>query len=152
MKTIQIESPAGFVPSFDPEKCVLSFSEAPKNIRERLKTIADVFKYNGTTEKAFEKKYADLEPDEKGYVMEKLIANAYNEGKKPDWSDGKPKGVLVFEMDSSPSGGGFRFVNADSWASASTVGSRLVFVGPEWEENAKDAANKFLEIYKLRTS
>lgn len=152
MKTIQIESPVGFIPSFDPEKCVLTFSEAPKNIRERLQTIADVFKYNGITEKAFEKKYADLEPDEKGYIMEKLIANAYNEGKKPNWSDGNPKGVLFFEMDSSPSGGGFRFNVVDFWNSRSHVGSRLVFVGPEWQENAKDAANKFLDIYKLRTS
>jgi hypothetical protein len=153
--TLKIKIPEGFrAASFDASTGEIKLEEIPKNIRERLQTMDDVYAYNGTTEKEFEKKClaAELTPDEIGYRNEKLIVYAYNEGKEADWEDGTYKRYPIFKMP-TPSGARFAFHDCDRWSSDSGVGSRLVFVGPESYDNMIDAVTKFLPQYEQsRTS
>lgn len=125
-----------------------------KNIRQILKTESDIYAYHGTTEEEFMKNCQGLMPHEIGRRKEEYMVAAYNGVKLPegfdtlpDWHDGKPKGYPWFYMD-SPSGSRFSFDDHVYWFSDSRVGSRQVFYGPERLENLRDAATKFIEIYK----
>lgn len=72
-----------------------------------------------------------------------IIAEALNEGWKPNWKDsGEYKWYPWFQMQSSS---GFRFVDALCCYSLSRVGSRLCFKS---EALAKYAGTKFKKLYK----
>ncbi|KQS45929.1 hypothetical protein ASG38_15075 [Flavobacterium sp. Leaf359] len=118
-----------------------------KNIRERLQSFDDVLEYHGHTQESFAKWCEGLRPHEIGNRKEELIVAAYNEGKIADWRDGTPKRYPIFNMP-DPSGAGFAYYDYVRWYSASVVGARLVFIGPESLENLKDAVEKFLPEYK----
>lgn len=116
-KTMQINPPAGFkFQSVDQTSGAINLVEIPKDIKERIKSIADIFALNTTTQKAFEAKWDGFEDHEIGNAFEILIVAAYNEGKLPDFTDGTPKYYPLFKM-GSPSGVGF--------ASAAMAGLRF---------------------------
>ncbi|ODS87271.1 MAG: hypothetical protein ABS44_11685 [Chryseobacterium sp. SCN 40-13] len=146
MKTLKIEIPSGFeIAEFDTKTGVVSFKETPKDIKQRIKTFADVLNYFGIDEDDFEDGNETLEPDEVAYRKVKLIVNALNEEWKPDWTNSsQTKYFPWFKMGSS-SGSGFSFHDYDNWLSNSTVGSRLCFKS---RELAEYAGKQFTEIYK----
>ncbi|MDM1093400.1 hypothetical protein [Myroides odoratimimus] len=74
-----------------------------------------------------------------------IIAEALNEGWKPDWSNwDERKYYPWFEM-GSPSGVGFSYDDCVRWLTASTVGSRLCFKS---RELAEYAGKQFESLYK----
>lgn len=148
MKQIKINIPDGFkIKSFDEKTGEVSFEPVPKDIRERINNLHDVFALNNTTEDAFNKKWEGFAPHEKANALEILIVAAYNEDKLLDFTDGTLKYYPCFKM-GSPSGAGFAYDDYVYWSAISYVGSRLVFHGENAYENMFDAVNKFLPQYK----
>jgi hypothetical protein len=122
-----------------------------KNIRERIQSISDIFELNYTTEEAFNEKWKNHSEQEKAHGFEILMVSAYNGGGLPDMTDGTTKYSPWFTM-GSPSGVGFAYDDYGDWVTASGVGSRQLFHGPEAYENMMDAVKKFLPEYqKSRT-
>ena len=80
---------------------------------ERINNWSDVLTENNITESQFQERVKGLQPDEIGYIKEKLIVAAYNEGKLPDWNDDTTKVYPIFKMSSS--GGGFSFDGHGTW-------------------------------------
>jgi hypothetical protein len=152
-KTMQINPPTGYkFQSVDQSSGAINLVEIPKDIKERIQSIADVFALNNTTQEAFEAKWSGFADHEVSNAFEILIVAAYNEGKLPNWEDGTPKRYPIFKMP-TPSGARFAFRAGDGWWARSGVGSRLVFHGPESYENMMDAVTKFLPQYEQsRTS
>ena len=74
-----------------------------------------------------------------------IIAEALNEGWKPDWENGKWDKWYPWFVMGSPSGSGFSFFGAGDWRTASRAGSRLCFKS---EEIAEYAGTQFEELYK----
>ena len=147
-KTMQINPPAGFkFQSVDQSSGAINLVEIPKDIKERIQSMADVFALNNTTQEEFESKWDGFADHEIGNALEVLIVAAYNEGKLPDWEDGTIKRYPIFTMP-TPSGARFAFLDYDCWQSFSFVGSRLVFIGPDSYENMMDAVTKFLPQYE----
>ncbi|WP_407497459.1 hypothetical protein [Elizabethkingia meningoseptica] len=144
--TLKIEIPAGYeVDKFDPSTGEIKFREKPKDIKERIKTFADVLNYFGINETYFNEQNEDLESDEVAYRKVKLIVKALNEGWTPDWSDSDQyKYFPWFNMGSS-SGAGFSCGDFDLWFTSSNVGSRLCFKN---RDLAKYAGQQFESIYK----
>lgn len=148
MNTLKIEIPKGHeVESFDKTTGVIKFKETPKDIKERINSIDDIFKLNGTTEADFNKKWSGFDPYHKHHEFELLMVSAYNEGKMPNFTDGTDKYYPIFNM-GSPSGVGFSYGGCDGWFSLSTVGARQVYCGPNAKANMLDAVKKFLPQYK----
>jgi hypothetical protein len=154
-KTMQINPPAGFkFQSVDQSSGAINLVEIPKDIKERIQSVDDVFALNNTTRYDFEEKWKDFKDHEIGNAFEILLVAAYNDnnGKLPDFTDGKDKYYPIFKM-GSPAGVGFSYSDYDRWLSYSHVGARLVFYGPNAKANMLDAVNKFLPQYqKSRTS
>jgi len=153
--TLKIAIPEGFrAASFDAKTGEIKLEEIPKDIKERIQSVDDIFALNNTTQEEFDDKWEDFEEHEKAGAFEKLIVAAYNDndGKLPDFTDGTSKYYPIFKM-GSPAGVGFSYGVCVSWSSDSVVGARLVFYGPEAKANMLDAVNKFLKQYKQsRTS
>ena len=148
MKQIKINIPNGFkIKSFDESTGEVNFEPIPKDIREHIKDLKDIFELNNTTEDAFNKKWEGFAPHEKANALEILIVAAYNEGKLPDFTDGTSKACPYFKM-GSPSGAGFLYDGYDGWSPGSSVGSRLLFHGKNAYNNMLDAVEKFLPQYK----
>ncbi|QDZ63264.1 hypothetical protein I6H88_13685 [Elizabethkingia bruuniana] len=144
--TLKIEIPAGYeVDNFDPSTGEIKFREKPKDIKERIKTFADVLKYFGIDETYFNEQNEDLESDEVAYRKVKLIVKALNEGWTPDWSDSDQYKYFPWFNMSSSSGAGFSFNDCDGWSTLSHVGSRLCFKN---RDLAKYAGQQFESIYK----
>jgi hypothetical protein len=152
-KTMQINPPSGFkFQSVDQSSGAINLVEIPKDIKERIQSVDDIFALNNTTRYDFEEKWKGFEDHEIGNAFEILIVAAYSEGKLPDFTDGTPKYYPLFKM-GSPSGVGFSFHVCDDWFTYSHVGARLVFHGKDAKANMLDAVNKFLPQYKhSRTS
>lgn len=144
--TLKIEIPAGYeVDNFDPSTGEIKFREKPKDIKERIKTFADVLNHFGIDETYFNEQNEDLESDEVAYRKVKLIVKALNEGWTPDWSDSDQyKYFPWFNMGSS-SGAGFSCGVCGGWSAYSGVGSRLCFKN---RDLAKYAGQQFESIYK----
>lgn len=153
MQTIQIDPPKGYkFQSVDQSTGTINLVEIPKDIKERIQFIDDIFALNNTTQEAFETKWKGFEDHEIYNALEVLIVSAYNEGKLPDFTDGTWKYYPRFIM-GSPSGVGFSFFVYDDWRTSSDVGARLVFHGQNAKANMLDALEKFLPQYrKSRTS
>ncbi|AQX84007.1 hypothetical protein ELBR111191_14730 [Elizabethkingia bruuniana] len=144
--TLKIEIPAGYeVDNFDPSTGEIKFREKPKDIKERIKTFADVLKYFGIDETYFNEQNEDLESDEVAYRKVKLIVKALNEGWTPDWSDSDQYKYFPWFNMSSSSGAGFSFFVYVHWYTYSYVGSRLCFKN---RDLAKYAGQQFESIYK----
>lgn len=152
-KTIQIDPPKGYkFQSVDQSTGAINLVEIPKDIKERIQNVDDIFALNNTTQEAFETKWKGFEDHEIYNALELLIVSAYNEGKLPDFTDGTCKYYPRFVM-GSPSGVGFSFHDYVVWNARSFVGARLVFHGENAKANMLDAVEKFLPQYrKSRTS
>lgn len=125
MKTLKINIPDGFrIKSFDEKSGEVNFEVIPKDIKEQIKSLEDVFKLNNTTEDVFNDKWKNHEPHSKAADLEILIVSAYNEGKLPDWEDGTSKYYPRFKM-GSPSDVGFSYNDYDNWNTNSNVSSHL---------------------------
>lgn len=144
METLKIEIPKGYmIDSFDKQSGEIKFKEKPKNVIERIKSVADVFADNGLTEYQFAKKCEGLSEDEVAYRILKLLAKSLNEGWQPDWNNSmEAKYYAWFEMGGSS---GFRSYVCDHWRSTSSVGSRLCF---KTRELAEHAGKNFTHVYK----
>jgi len=142
--TIQIPIPQGFqIDSFDLKTGKVTLKETPKEITERIKTVADVLADNGYTAEEFDRKCKELTSDEIAYCIVKMLAKSLNEGWTPDWNDtNQPKYYPWFEMGGSS---GFRYHDCAYWDSGSTVGSRLCF---KTSKLAEYAGKQFIEVYK----
>jgi hypothetical protein len=145
METLKIEIPTGFeIDSFDKKSGEIKFKAKPKNVMERIKTVADVLIENNVSPDDFDEECEGLTSDEKAYRILKLLAKSLNEGWVPDWNNSSEyKYVPWFYMDGGSSG--FRFNVFVAWNSSSDVGSRLCFKS---RELAEYAAKNFTEVYK----
>lgn len=144
--TLKIEIPAGYeVDNFDPSTGEIKFREKPKDIKERIKTFADVLNHFGIDETYFNKQNEDLESDEVAYRKVKLIVKALNEGWTPDWSDSDQYKYFPWFNMSSSSGAGFSYLDCDGWDAHSDVGSLLCLKN---RDLAKYAGQQFESIYK----
>lgn len=154
-KTMQINPPAGFkFQSVDQASGAINLVEVPKDIKERIQSVDDIFALNNTTRYDFEEKWKGFEDHEIGNAFEILIVAAYNDnnGELPDFTDGTSKYYPIFKM-GSPAGVGFSYRVYGNWVTDSRVGARLVFYGNDAKANMLDAVNKFLPQYKnSRTS
>jgi hypothetical protein len=74
-----------------------------------------------------------------------IIAEALNDGWKPDWENGKWDKYYPWFVMGSPSGSGFSFRGYDHWNTSSNAGSRLCFKS---DEIAEYAGKQFEELYK----
>jgi hypothetical protein len=75
-----------------------------------------------------------------------IIAEALNEGWKPNWDDSSEwKYYPYFDMRSKGAGFGFSFANYGRTSTTTCVGSRLCFKN---EELAAYAGKQFVELYK----
>ncbi len=148
MQTLTIKAPTGHViDKYDESTGVVTFKPVPKDIKERIQNIDDIFALNNTTKEEFEIKWKGFEPHEVGNAFEVLMVAAYNEGKLPDFTDGTYKYYPLFKM-GSPSGVGFSSAVCADWTAVSFVGARLVLHGENAKANMLDAVNKFLPEYK----
>jgi hypothetical protein len=146
MKTLKIEIPIGFeIDNFDIKTGEIKFKETPKDIKERIKTFADVLNHLNIDEDDFDDENEGLQIDEIAYKKVKLIVKVLNEGWIPDWMDSEYKYFPWFDMKGSSSGSGFSFCDCGDWGTYSSVGSRLCFKS---RELAEYAGKQFTEIYK----
>lgn len=75
-----------------------------------------------------------------------IIAEALNEGWKPNWDDDDEyKYYPWFDMEGSSSGSGFSYGAYDGWAAVTVVGSRLCFKS---RELARYVGETFIELYR----
>ena len=75
-----------------------------------------------------------------------IIAEALNEGWKPDWdNDDEWKYYPWFDMEGSSSGVGFSYYVYANWSTSSHVSSRLCFKS---RELAKYIGETFIDLYK----
>jgi len=114
-----------------------------KTITAKIKTVADVLKDNGTTQKEFDEKYKDIPISVKSFAILELLCKSLNEGWTPDWDDSnESKYYAWFDMRGGSSG--FRCDGYDGWGALSGVGSRLCF--KTWEL-AEYAGKQFKDVY-----
>lgn len=107
---------------------------------KKIKTFEDALK-------ALKRKFnppAVLSNDELAYMKLKIIAEALNEGWKPDWTDGNWKYWPFFKMGKA-AGVGFSYDGYYCVTSDSTVGSRLCYKS---RELAEYAGTQFKSLYK----
>lgn len=75
-----------------------------------------------------------------------IIAEALNEGWKPNWDDDDEyKYYPYFDMEGSSSGSGFSSDGYGGWSSGTHVGSRLCFKS---RELARYTGETFIDLYK----
>jgi hypothetical protein len=144
MKSLTIEIPAGHeIDSFDKANGVIKFKEKPKNVMERIKTIADVIADNGLTQEQFDRQCEGLTEDEVSYRIIKMLAKSLNEGWTPNCNnENEYKFYPWFWMGGAR---GFRSHDYDFWDSGSRASARLCFKS---KELAEYAGNQFTDVYK----
>ena len=104
--------------------------------------LEKVFNFNKTTEEQFNKKWEGFEEHEKYGALERLIANFYNKGEKPDWENTKQyKYYPYFIMNKVD----FRCNSYDGYSAYSSASSRLVFLR---KEDMLEAVELYLNVYK----
>lgn len=118
-------------------------------VTDRVKTFKDVLDETGKNPFDFDEECEGLSKDEIAYKKLKLIAQALNEGWKPDWGnwdEWKYYPYFTFENGSdSSSGFGYSY---DDWTNSRTytcIGARLCF---KTSELAEYAGKQFEGIYQ----
>lgn len=124
---------------------LIVFKPIIKSIRDQIQGVEDILRLNKTTAEAFDKKWKDFEDHEKCIAFEKLLVNAYNEGKVADWNDGNHKYSPRFDMRDDT----FSYHHYNDWYCNSYSSARLCFIGDDAYKNMIDATTKFLPQYKL---
>lgn len=150
MKTIEIpiQVPKGFkIDSLDKEKSLITCSEIPKSIIERIKTLQEAIDELGE----LDEEVIELRKLENSKITSHVlyhqqavvIAKALQHGWVADFSDSDQRKYTAYYKISSA--GGFVFSVFDSWSAAAHVGSRLCF--PTFEL-AKYFGTQFIEIHR----
>ncbi|MDV3537912.1 hypothetical protein CMU94_02095 [Elizabethkingia anophelis] len=145
MKQLKIEIPEGFtVDEFNQESGIIKFKPIPQNIKDRIKTLDDVYNYHGIDKEEYYRRFKSCSEDEIAYIHLKLITSALNEGWEPDWGNGEyDKWVNWFNMPSE--NGRFSFCRSGYQLSFSFCAARLCFKS---KDLAEYAAKQFLEVYE----
>lgn len=150
MKTIEIpiQVPNGFkIDSLDKEKSLITCSEIPKSINERIKTLQDAIDELGE----LDEEVIELRKLENSEITSHVlyhqqavvIAKALQDGWVADFSDSDQwKYTAYYKISSS---GGFVSFDFDYWFTFSAVGSRLCF---PTSELAKYFGTQFIEIHR----
>lgn len=96
-------------------------------VTDRVKTFKDACKETGVQYEGFESAltHAGLSADEIAYKKIKIIAEALNEGWKPDYSNSNQ--AKYYPWFKYKAGSGFSYSNYGSSNTGTGVGSRLVF-------------------------
>lgn len=152
MKTIEIpiQVPNGFkIDSLDKEKSIITCSEIPKDIKERIKTIEDACNELGEDDEDVKALRVIENLDVPKHIISQLqsiiIVKALNEGWIPDWGNSNQyKYFPYFYMEKS-SAGGFVYYADSYWSTNTYVGSRLCLIS---RELAEYAGKQFKEIYE----
>lgn len=111
-----------------------------RKITDVIKTFEDALEYSSLTKEQFDVLYG-TSPQSQAFGMLHLIAEALNEGWKPNWDDDDQiKYYPWFDL-SDP----FSFRSVDLISQGSAVGSRLCFKSSDLAEYA---GTQFLDIYK----
>lgn len=114
-------------------ECVKTFQEACKLLKRDSKILPSVVGLPRKCQKSIIAHYKLL-----------VIAEALNQGWKPDWKDtSQYKYEPIFEMDKP--GFGFSYSLFSDWDSTSSVGSLLTYKSSEL---AKYAGTHFLKLYR----
>jgi hypothetical protein len=147
METLKMEIPIpnGYdFDSFDKLSRTIKLKSKPKNVMERIKTVADLLDDHGLTQKDFDKWCEGLSEDEIAFRILKMVNKSLNEEWEADWNNSSEyKYYPWFDMRGGSSG--FRFDDYGYWITNSGVGSRLCFKSRELAEHA---GKHFTEIYK----
>ena len=118
-------------------------------ITEKIKTFEDACEALGIKSEDFKITYPEnVSHHGKAFAAHMklvIIAEALNEGWKPNWSDWDEYKYYPWFRMGSPSGVGFSCLGCGRDFTASDVGSRLCFKS---RELAKYAGNQFEELYK----
>ncbi|WP_353164811.1 hypothetical protein [Empedobacter brevis] len=150
MKTIEIpiQVPNGFkIDSLDKEKSLITCSEIPKSIIERIKTLQDAIDELGE----LDEEVIELRKLENSEITSHVlyhqqavvIAKALQDGWEADFSDSDQwKYTAYYKISSS---GGFVCFDYVRWLTCSYVGSRLCF---PTSELAKYFGTQFIEIHR----
>ena len=93
------------------------------DVKERIKTMDDVYAEFNIEKEAFEKSF--IFPEDLDAAKIRLITKAFNEGWEPDWTNSKQ--YKYFPWFDLSSGVGFSRSDCDYWRTVSVVGSRLAF-------------------------
>lgn len=97
-----------------------------ENIKDRIKTMDDVYQELEIDKETFEKSFVFKEDLDAAKI--RLITKVFNEGWEPDWSNSNQiKYIPYFKI----SGVGFSISDYDIWIANSGVGSRLCFKSKE---------------------
>lgn len=111
-------------------------------ITDRIKTFGDVCEELGDKHQDIIDAISEMEQDEAAYIKLKMIAEALNEGWKPDWSNTSQYKYHPY-LKFTP-GSGFSYFVFDYGSTHLYVGSRLCFKS---EALAKYAATQFEKEY-----
>jgi hypothetical protein len=119
----------------------------PKEITERIKDINDVMLLIPNPSKEVRDLIAYCGTDRKiigakNFLLAELIAEAYNEGWVPDWTNTNEKKWFAWFEGKD---GSFSASDYDLWLAGAAVGSRLCFKS---EKLLLDAVKKFPNVYK----
>ncbi|QHC84944.1 hypothetical protein AS589_09265 [Empedobacter brevis] len=150
MKTIEIpiQVPNGFkIDSLDKEKSLITCSEIPKSINERIKTLQDAIDELGE----LDEEVIELRKLENSEITSHVlyhqqavvIAKALQDGWVADYSNSnQTKYTAYYKISSS---GGFVCDGYVNWNTRASVGSRLCF---PTSELAKYFGTQFIEIHR----
>jgi hypothetical protein len=114
-----------------------------QKICDRLNGFDDIIAIAGVDAKDYELRPGET-ADELAYRKWKLIALVYNEGRLMDAKNKNQYKYYPWARIDASSGCGLSLRGVDFWNSTTNVGVRLCF---EKEADAKDAFNKFSDIY-----
>ena len=127
----------------DSERDLLKTLFGKELFETKIKTVEDVLKAQGLTQKEFDLSCEGLDKDEVAYRMLKLLTRTLNEGWTPNWNEeDEYKYVPYFYMDDAS---GFGYDDYHSWITSSSVGSRLCF---KTKDLAIYAGKTFKNTYK----
>lgn len=82
------------------------FRPKPKTYADIYPDMASIFKANGTTADEFYAKCTsnELEPDEVGYRLAKMLVKTFNDNRLPDWNNSELKWYPWFWMNNKEGG------------------------------------------------
>lgn len=117
------------------------------NITEKIKSFEDACQLLGIETKLPEVSTLPQSHQKAIIAHYKLviIADAINEGWKPNWDNWNERKYYPWFHMGSSSGSGFSYYDCDDWTAASGVGSRLCY--KTWEL-AKYVGETFIDLYK----
>lgn len=151
MQTIKVPIPVpdGYeIDTFDKAARSVTLKQTPKDVTERIKTVADALRDLGEDDDEVMSYRTlltlfDANSHIVNYQLAVVIIRSLNEKREPNWNDGTNKYTLYFFLGSS----GFRFDDCVNWNSDSDVGSRLCFMEKRLGLHAVEQP-EFLKVFE----